>query len=108
MTPPASQLAEDRRQLAGPLGQFVVDARRNLAVALTGQHPVGDHPVQARAQLFSGDPGQHALELDEAPRAGEQVTNDQQRPLVADHVERACIRRPLVVRVALSGRNVWN
>ena len=49
-------------------------------------------------------PGQHALELDEATRAGGEVTDDQQRPLVADEVERPRIWGPLVIRMTLGGR----
>ena len=46
-------------------------------------------------------PGQHALQLDEPPRTGGEVTDDEKRPLVADEVERAGVGRPLVVGVAL-------
>ena len=66
---PARERAEHRHQLARALGQLVVDARRHLAVALAGEQAVGDHAVQARAQLLGRDPGQHALQLDEAARA---------------------------------------
>ena len=101
---PLRERAEHRHQVARALGQLVVDARRHLAVALTREQAVGDHPVQARAQLLRGDAGQHALQLDEAPRAGGEVADDQQRPLVADKIERACIGGPLVIRVTLGGR----
>ena len=102
---PAGERAEHGHQLARALGQLVVHARRHLAVALARQQAVGDHAVQARAQLLGRDAGQHALELDEAPRAGGEIADDQQRPLVADEVERAGVGRPLVVGMALGGRN---
>ena len=54
---PARERADHGQQLAGALGQLVVDPRRHLAVALAGEQAVGDHPVQARAQLLGGDPG---------------------------------------------------
>ena len=98
---PARERAEHRHELARALGQLVVHARRHLAVALARQQAVGDHAVQPRAQLLGGDAGQHALQLDEAPRAGGEVTDDQERPLVAHEIEGAGVRRPLVVGVAL-------
>jgi hypothetical protein len=45
------------------------------------------------------------LELDEAARAGGEVTDDEERPLVADEVERARVRRPLVIGMALRRRD---
>ena len=104
---PAGERADDRHQLARALGELVVHPRRDLAVTLTGQQAVGHHPVQARAELLGRDARQHALELDEAPRSGRQVADDQQRPLVAHQVEGARVRRPLVVRMPLGGRDVW-
>ena len=101
---PAGERAEHGHQLARALGQLVVDARRHLAVALAGEQAVGDHAVEARAQLLGRDPREHALELDEATRARGEVAHDQQRPLVADEVERPRIRRPLVIRMTLGGR----
>ena len=97
---PSGQLAEDRHQVQGPFGELIVDARRDLPVSLPGEHAVGDHPVQPGTELFSRDSRQDALELDKPPRAGREVADDQQRPLVADEIECACIRRPLVVRMA--------
>ena len=105
---PARERAEHRHQLARALGQLVVDARRHLAVALARQQAVGDHAVQPRAQLLGRDAGQHPLQLDEPARAGGEVTDDQQRPLVAHEVERAGVRRPLVVRVTLGGWDGWD
>ena len=102
---PAGERAEHGHQLARALGQLVVHARRHLAVALAGEQAVGHHAVQARAQLLGRDAGQHALQLDEAARAGGQIADDQQRPLVADEVEGASVRRPLVVWMALGGRD---
>ena len=105
---PARKLAEDRHQRAGTFGQLVVDARRYLAIALPGEHPVGDHAVQPRAQLLGGDSGQHTLELDEPARAGREITDDQEGPLVSDKVERARIGGPLIVRVAFGGWSLRN
>jgi hypothetical protein len=44
------------------------------------------------------------LELDEPAGTAGKVAHDEQRPLVADEVERAGIGRPLVVRVTLRRR----
>ncbi len=103
--PQRGERADDRQQPAGALGQLVVDARRHLAVALSGQQPIGDHAVQARAQLLGRDPGQHALQLDEASRAGDEVADDQEGPLVPHEVQRPRVGGPLVVRVTLGGRD---
>ena len=89
---PAGERADDRHQLTRALCQLIVDPRRHLAVALACEQAVRDHPVQPRTQLFGRDPGEHALELDEPPRAGREVADDQQRPLVADEVEGARVR----------------
>ena len=102
---PRGERADDREDVAGALGQLVVDARRHLAVPLAGQQAVGDHAVQPRAQLLGRDAGQHALELDEPARAGGEVADDEQRPLVPDEIERASVRRPLVVGMPLGGRD---
>src|SRR6185312_5804937 len=65
---------------------------------------VRDHAVEARAELLGRDAREHPLELDEATRARGEVTNDQQRPFVADEVERPRIWGPLVIRMTLGGR----
>ncbi len=105
---PAGELAEDRHQLARALGQLVVHPGRNLAVALTGEHAVGDHAVESRAQLLGRDAREHPLQLDEPSRSGGQVANDEQRPFVADQVERPSVGRPLVIRVAFRWGYVRN
>ena len=102
---PARERADDGQQVTGALGQLVVHARRHLAVALAGEQAVGDHAVQARAQLLGRDAGQHALQLDEPAGPGGKVADDQERPLVADEIERACVRSPLVVGVPLGRGN---
>ena len=89
-------------------GELVVDTWRDLAVPLAREHPVGDHPVQARAQLLGRDPGQYPLELDEPARTGGKVADDQQRPLVADEIERPSVGRPLVVGMTFWRRYVGN
>ena len=101
---PLGERAEHGHQLARALGQLVVDARRYLAVALAREQAVGDHAVEARAQLLGRDAGQHALQLDEATRACGEVADDQQRPLVADQIEGPRIWGPLVIRMTLGGR----
>src|SRR4051794_33725577 len=70
---PAGELADHRHQLARALGQLIVHPRRHLAVPLTGEQPVGDHPVQPRPQLLGGDAWEHPLELDEAAGPGRKV-----------------------------------
>jgi hypothetical protein len=55
--------------------------------------------------LLGRDSGQDALQLDEAPRPRREVPNDQQRPLIADEIERARVGRPLVVRMPLGWRD---
>ena len=103
--PQRGERADDGHQAARPLGELVVHARRDLAVALAGQQPVGDHAVQPGAQLLGRDAGQHALELDEPAGAGDEIADDQQGPLVSHQVQRPCVGRPLVVRVTLGGRD---
>src|SRR5207302_723184 len=105
---PPGELTEHGHKLACTLGQLVVDPRWHLAVALAGQHPVSDHPVQAGAELLGRDTRQYALQLDEPAGARSQIADDQQRPLVADEVERSRVRRPLVVWVAFGRRYVRN
>src|SRR5437868_7076172 len=80
----AREPGEHGQQLAGALGELVVDARRNLAVALAREEAVGDHAVEPRAELLGRDARKDPLELDEPPGAGREVADDQQRPLVAD------------------------
>ena len=101
---PARQGADDGQQVTGALGQLVVHARGHLAVALAREQPVGHHPVQPRAQLLGRDAREHALQLDETPRAAGQIAHDEQGPLVAHQVERPRVRSPLVVGVTLGGR----
>src|SRR4051794_3670506 len=101
---PARERADDGGELAGSFGEAVLDARRDLAEALAREQAVGDHAVQARTQLFGRDTGQHLLELHESPWAGEKISDDQQRPLVAHEIKRAGVRGPLVVGVSLGGR----
>ena len=105
---PARERADDGQQVTRPLGELVVHARRHLAVALAGQQAVGNHAVEPRAQLLGRDPGQHPLQLDEAAGTSDQVADDQQRPLVANQIERARVWRPLVVRMPLWGWNGGN
>ena len=105
---PARERAEDRDEVAGPFRQLVVDARRHLAVALAGQQAVGDHAVQARTQLLRRDARQRALELDEPARTADEVAHDQQRPLVADEIQGARVRRPLVVWMAFGRGSGWD
>jgi hypothetical protein len=74
---PACQRSEHGHQLARSVGEPVLDARRHLTETLTGKHPLGHHPVQARAELLGRDPREDALEFDEAPRARGEIANDQ-------------------------------
>ncbi len=104
---PPRQSAEHGDQLTRPLGQFVVHARRYLAVALAGEQAVGHHAVQPRAQLFRRDARKHALQLDEPARASGKITDDEQRPLVAHEIERAGVRRPLIVWVTFGRWDRW-
>ena len=90
---PASQLAEDLHELGGALAEHIVHAGRHFAVALTRQHPVGDHPVQPRAHLSVRCRAEAAATRRPA-RTGGEVTNDQQRRLVADKIECPGVGRP--------------
>jgi len=75
------------------------DTRASASVARRSAITTGgDHPAKPQAQLLDRDVGQDALQLREAPRAARQVADDQQRPLVADEIERTGVRRPLVVQ----------
>jgi hypothetical protein len=58
--------------------------------------------------LLGRDPGQDALELDEATGAGGEIADDQQRPLVTDEVEGPGVRSPLVIWMTLGRRNGGN
>ena len=89
---PPREFAENRHQLAGALGELVVDARRDLAIALTGEHSIGDHAVEPGTQLFSGDAGQDTLQLDKPAGAGGEIADDQQSPFVAHEIEGTGVR----------------
>ena len=67
-----------------------------VAVASTGRVGVDGldeallgHRAQALAQHGGGDAGKVALQVAEALRASAQLAHDQQRPAIAQHVERA-------------------
>ena len=55
--PQRGERADDGQQAAGPLGELVVHARRDLAVPLAGEQAVGDHAVQPGAELLGRDAG---------------------------------------------------
>lgn len=96
---PAGECGENGDQVTSALGQLVVHARRDLAVPLTREQAVGDHAIETRPQLLGRDAWQGALQLDEPPRTADEITDDQQRPLVADEIKCPGIGRPLVVRM---------
>jgi squalene cyclase len=65
-----------------------------LAVADAFEDSLFDKPVEPVGEDVAGNP-KALLELVEAAQAQEGVTNDQERPALADDLERACNRAVL-------------
>jgi len=80
----------DNRPQILPLGrQPVFFARRVRAVALRRDNPAGDEPFQPVGEDVGRNPFLRFEELGEPPLPPHQVSDDEQRPAVAEDIERA-------------------
>ena len=59
---------------------------------MSGQDPISDEPFQSSGQCLWAYPFQCLLELAEAFRADEQLSNDQRRPSSIEGSEESCDR----------------
>jgi hypothetical protein len=106
--PPVAPADHDREQVdeLGPLGRQVVLVARPSVVRAALQHPLVDEVVEALSEHLARDP-EVRLELVEPPHPDPDVAQDQRRPRLSDHVERACDRAGHVPKAgALHGRIV--
>ena len=86
----AEALALLREVVLEPGGVFAVEAARDQAVRL--------HVFEARRERVRRDAGQRFLEVLESPRpVQEEITQHQDRPALADEVERAGDRAALLL-----------
>jgi hypothetical protein len=83
-------------ELAPLLRQLVLETRRSLAVGGSLQDPFVDQPGEAVTEDVSRDT-EALLELVEAPQPEEDVSHDQERPPLADELERARDRAVLAL-----------
>jgi hypothetical protein len=88
LVPPLPQACECDVELAAFVGHPVLVALGPLAVADALQDPLLDEAVQPVGEDVAGDP-EALLELLEAAQAKEAVADDQERPGLADDLERA-------------------
>src|SRR4029453_19055632 len=87
LVPPLPQTAEGDVEVAALGGESVLVAGRSLAVGDALEHALADEPVQPVGEDVAGDP-QALLELVEAANPEEHVADDQQRPALADNLQR--------------------
>src|SRR5207244_1117386 len=87
-------------QVAALAGELIFVALGALGVANSLEDALLDQPVQAVGQDVAGD-AQALLEVIEAAQAEKRVADDQQRPALADDLERAGDRAVLSVIVTL-------
>ena len=85
---PLHQRDDRRPQVQALLGQAVLVARRVLLVEAPLEHALLEQPREARLQHVARD-AEVGLDLVEAAQAQQHVAHDQQRPALADHLERA-------------------
>jgi hypothetical protein len=84
---PAQQLDDHRPQIE-PLGrQPVFVAHRPLLVGDLFENPLGHEAIEARGEHVAGD-AEALLHLVEAPPAEEYVAQHEDRPALADELER--------------------
>src|SRR5204862_2534404 len=83
-------IAPARRQRVG-------GTRRVLGVELPGDDAVLLENLETLREHIGSDPLEGALEILEAPRPGEQVADDQQRPALAEQLERLGHRTALAI-----------
>jgi hypothetical protein len=82
--PPGGQPGQHRGEVAALGGQPVGAARVGPA-----HHALLLEQAQALGQQVGGDAGEGPLQLGPAPPAQQQLADDQQRPAVADDLQRA-------------------
>src|SRR5215211_910073 len=100
LVPPLPQTAEGDVEVAALGGESVLVAGRSLAVGDALEHALADEPVQPVGEDVAGDP-QALLELVEAANPEEHVADDQQRPALADDLQRPRDRAVLAFVVPL-------
>src|SRR4051812_40516566 len=93
---PADEPDEHGPEAPPLLRQPVLEALRALLVGHALEDALVDEAPQPGGQHVAGDP-QRALEILEAPHAEERVAQHEQRPALADHLERARDRAGLVL-----------
>ncbi len=93
---PLHQRKQDEAEFAALLGEPVFESLGSLVVGDALEHALGDEAVQAVGEHVARDP-EAVEELVEATMAENDVADDQQRPTVADHLERASDRTDLAV-----------
>src|SRR6266511_6105492 len=97
---PLHQRKQDEAEFAALLGEPVLESLGSLVVGDALEHALGDEAVQAVGEHVARD-AEAVEELVEATMAENDVADDQQRPAVADHFERASDRTDLAVVVPL-------
>src|SRR6185437_6492913 len=97
---PLSKRGERDVQVETLLRQVVLVPLRPLAVQDPLEHTFVDQPVEPVGQNVAGD-AQALLQFVEAVQAQQQVANDQQRPALADNLERSRDRTVLAFVVTV-------
>ena len=85
---PVRQRDHDRPEVDALLGQVVLEALRALLIEAALEDAVVDESLQAVGEHVAGD-AEIALEVLEAADAEERVAQQQDRPAVAEDLERA-------------------
>jgi hypothetical protein len=88
------------------LRQLVLVPLWALAVEDALEHAFVDQPVEPVGQNVAGDT-QALLQLVEPAQAEQDVADDQQRPALADNLERSGDRAVLAFVVAVQHRHRW-
>ena len=80
---------DQRDECLALFGERVLNLGRHLGIHPAAQHALGLQRAQPLGERLGADAVQRALELAEALGAGDQIADDQQRPLAADDLRRA-------------------
>ncbi len=96
----APEREQHRLELAPVLAELVDVGGGRRGEPAARDEAGGLQVAQPRGQQVRGEPGQPGLQVGVALRAGDQLAHDQQRPALADQVERAGERADLVVGAA--------
>src|SRR5215831_2848868 len=95
--PPIAQRSYDRAEALALLGEVVLEPRGVFAVEAARDQAVRFHVLEARRERIRRNAGQRLLEVLEPPRpVQEEVPQHQDRPALADEVERAGDRAALL------------